>query len=69
MTKEKKTARELQEMIFAAMGDRDYLLNVSPIKQIGWQAGVVAHPSRVVDLQTRVNAIADKLRAKYDLAA
>jgi hypothetical protein len=67
MTKLKKTARELAEMIAARMTLRGVRLNILG-GAVGWHAVVYGGaPCRVIKAQAEVDQIVQRLRANYDL--
>ena len=67
MTKLKKTARELAEMIAARMTSRGVRLSVLR-DAVGWHAVVYGGaPHHVSKAQAEVDQIVHRLRANYDL--
>jgi hypothetical protein len=66
MTKQKKTSRELAEMIAAQMFYRGVRLNIRN-GAAGWHGIVYGSPDQVARAQTEVNQIVQRLRANYDL--
>jgi hypothetical protein len=67
MTKPKKTARELAEMIAAEMSLAGVRLDIHS-GPAGWHAVVYgSSPNRVAQAQSAVDQIVGRLRASYDL--
>jgi transcriptional regulator with XRE-family HTH domain len=63
-----KTKRELEAMIRERSGALPITrLEVRPDPVFGWHTFVVAHPRDVTECTTRVEAIAQELRAQFDL--
>ncbi len=67
MTKPKKTARELAEMIATQMSLDGVRLDIHR-DPAGWHAVVYgSSPNRVAQAQSAVDQIVQRLRASYDL--
>jgi hypothetical protein len=67
MPKEQKTAAELEETF-------RYRMAGLPINSVevrsdsyGWTVHIAAHPRVLIDMQTRAEIIADRLRQSFDL--
>jgi hypothetical protein len=67
MQKEKKTARELADMIQAEINVGGIFIKVHPDKVYGWHPTVAAGPQNAYALQIEAERIAAQLRTKYDL--
>jgi hypothetical protein len=67
MAKIEKTKSELEAMIRDRVRDLPIHLEVRPDDTFGWHPFVVAHPSVVVECTSKVEVIAEELRAQFDL--
>jgi hypothetical protein len=67
MDKEKKTARELADMIAARVGVGGVQIAVHKSPIYGWDANIVVVPSQAIAANQMVQQIAAELRALYDL--
>jgi hypothetical protein len=67
MAKEKKTARELADMIAARIGVGGVQIAVHKRRTYGWDAHIVTVPSQAVAANQMVQQIAEELRTLYDL--
>jgi hypothetical protein len=67
MTKERKTADQLSDMIVSAMGIGQVYVNVRKDHAYGWQPTVVSSPGDSIGFQRRVDEIAHRLRFQFDL--
>jgi hypothetical protein len=67
MTKERKTARELSDLIAArvGVGGTQIAVHKSPIH--GWDANIIAVPAQAVNAHVMVPQIVAELRELYDL--
>jgi hypothetical protein len=68
MAREKKSARELAEMIAARMKIEAGLVSVHKDPAYGWAVNVFTGPSRLFGDQPLAEQIAAELREQYDLA-
>jgi hypothetical protein len=67
MAKDKKSARELADMIAARMQVEAGLVSVHKDPAYGWAVNVFSGPARVVGDQHLAEQIAAELREQYDL--
>jgi transcriptional regulator with XRE-family HTH domain len=65
--KEKRTSRELADMIMANINIGGVHVAVHPDPAYGWHPTVVTAPSQAVECQRRAEQIAKQLREKFDL--
>jgi hypothetical protein len=65
--KERKTARELEDMIAGRLGIGGTFIKVHADPAYGWHATVMTAPAQAVRAQQTVEEIAKELRALYDL--
>jgi hypothetical protein len=65
--KERKTARELEDMIAARLGIGGTFIKVHADPVYGWHATVMTAPAQAVRAQQTVEEIGKELRALYDL--
>ena len=68
MQKEKKSARELAEMVAERMKIEAGLVSVEKNPIYGWAVQVFTGPARLFGDQPLAEQIAAELREKYDLA-
>jgi enoyl reductase-like protein len=68
MTKEKKTAQQLSQMLSAAAGIDGLQVMVREDHAYGWQPTVFSSLGDPIGCQRRVEQIAHILRNQYDLA-
>jgi hypothetical protein len=68
MQKEKKSARELAEMVAERMKIEAGLVSVEKNSTYGWAVNVFTGPSRLFGDQPLAEQIAAELREQYDLA-
>jgi hypothetical protein len=64
--KEKKTAKELADMIKQRLG-REVFLSVNKDPAYGWHPTVISSPGVAHQLQDQAEEIAKELRAQYEL--
>jgi hypothetical protein len=67
MSKEQKTARELEAMIEVELNDPRVTVVVRPDPKIRWMASASAWEGTDKEPIERIDQIAERLRAKYDL--
>jgi hypothetical protein len=67
MSKEQKTARELEAMIEVEFNDPRLNVSVHPDPTLGWDADRTHWGSIETDAIKRLDQIAERLRAQYDL--
>jgi hypothetical protein len=67
MAKEQKTARQLTDMIVAALGVPGVEISVRKDHAYGWQPTVMASPGDSIGFQRRVEEIARRLQFQFDL--
>lgn len=67
MSKEQKSARELSDMIHQIVGVPALDIVVRRDHAYGWQPTVLTAPGNPIGFQRRVEEVAHKLRARYDL--
>jgi len=68
MAKERKSIRELSEMIRGMVGVPGLSLTIRPDHAYGWQPVVLSAPGNPIGFQRRVEEIAHRMRMQYDLA-
>ena len=68
MSREKRTAAELEDMIKQRLGMGGIHLKVHRDPAYGWHPTIVTTPSAAYNAQLRAEEIAAELRAQYDLA-
>jgi hypothetical protein len=68
MSKMKRTAAELAEMISAQLGADGLAIGVRKDHAYGWQPRVEYSPGNQLGFQRRADEIADRLRQYYELA-
>jgi hypothetical protein len=68
MTKERKTAAQLCDMIVTAIGVGQVHVSVRRDHAYGWQPTVVSSPGDAIGYQRRVDEIANRLRFQFDLS-
>jgi len=68
MAKERKSIRELSEMISGVVGVPGLDLTIRPDHAYGWQPVVLSAPGNPIGFQRRVEEIAHRMRMQYDLA-
>jgi hypothetical protein len=66
-TKEKKTKRELADMIAARIGVGGVQIAVHESPIYGWDANIITAPSQAINAHAMVQLIVAELREKYDL--
>lgn len=67
MAKELKTARQLSDMIVAALDVRGVEISIRKDRAYGWQPSVVSCPGDSIFFQRRAEEIANRLRLQFDL--
>jgi hypothetical protein len=67
MSKPKKTARQLQEMIAEQIGIGPLFVRVHPDPALGWHARLATAPGQEICPPQTVEEAAAELRAKFDL--
>ena len=67
MAKELRTAKQLSDMIIAALGVREVSISVRKDHAYGWQPTVISSPGDPIGYQRRVEEIANRLRVQFDL--
>jgi predicted transcriptional regulator len=67
MSKERKTARELEDMIRAELNDPSVSVSVRPSKEVGWVTVTSTWFGAPIEPRRRMDQIAARLRAQYDL--
>jgi hypothetical protein len=67
MAKELRTADELSDMIVSALNIKEVRVQVRKDHAYGWQPTVVSSPGDSIGFQRRVEEIAHRLRAQFDL--
>jgi hypothetical protein len=68
MSKTRKSARELAELIRAQIGVGELAIGVRKDHAFGWQPMIEYAPGNQLGFQRRADEIAEKLRKEYDLA-
>jgi hypothetical protein len=68
MIKELKSARELSDLITQIVGVAGVDVTVRSDHAYGWQPTVLSAPGNPIGFQRRVEDIAHRMRARYDLA-
>jgi hypothetical protein len=68
MSKTRKSALELAELIRARIGVEELAIGVRKDHAYGWQPLVEYAPGNRLGFQRRADAIAEKLRHEYELA-
>jgi len=66
--KQRKTARELEEMIAERIGVGGIMIKVHPDPAYGWHATVMTAPAKAVAAQQVVEKIGEELRSQFELA-
>jgi hypothetical protein len=67
MTRERRTAQELADMIVEKIGVRDLSVRVRKDHAYGWEPTVEEAPGDLIGYQRRAEEIANRLRMQYDL--
>jgi hypothetical protein len=67
MLKQRKTGRELADMIVAEIGVGGVQITVSKSPIYGWDAKIITAPAQAVNVHCMLGPILIKLRTKYDL--
>ena len=67
MPKQKKTARELADMIAAEIGVGGVQIAVFKSPVYSWDANIITAPAQAVNVHSMLGPILIKLRTKYDL--
>jgi hypothetical protein len=68
MSKTRKSARELAELIRAQIGVGELAIGVRKDHAYGWQPMIEYAPGNQLGFQRRAEEIAEKLRQEYELA-
>jgi hypothetical protein len=68
MSKTRKSARELAELIRMQIGVGELAIGVRKDHAFGWQPMIEYAPGNQLGFQRRADEIAEKLRQEYDLA-
>ena len=68
MSKTRKSARELAELIRLQIGAGELAIGVRKDHAFGWQPMVEYSPGNQIGFQRRADEIAERLRREYDLA-
>jgi hypothetical protein len=68
MSKTRKSARELAELIRMQIGVGELAIGVRKDHAFGWQPMIEYAPGNALGFQRRADEIAEKLRQQYDLA-
>ena len=68
MSKTRKSARELAELIRARIGVEELAVGVRKDHAYGWQPMIEYAPGNQLGFQRRADEIAEKLRQEYELA-
>jgi hypothetical protein len=68
MTKERKTADQLSDMIVSALSIGQVRVSVRRDHAYGWQPTVISSPGDAIGYQRRVDEIANRLRFEFDLS-
>ena len=67
MAREKRTAEQLAGMIESAVGVGNLFVTVRKDHAYGWQPTIVSAPGNSLGFQRRVEDLADRLRAEFEL--
>jgi hypothetical protein len=67
MAKEKKTARELADMIAGRVGVGGVQIAVHKSPIYGWDANIIVVPAQAINAHAMVQQIVAELRELYDL--
>ena len=67
MPKQKKTARELADIIAAEVGVGGEQIAVFKSPTYGWDADIITAPAQAVNPRSMLGPILIRLRTKYDL--
>jgi hypothetical protein len=67
--KQKKTARELADMIAERLNIGGVFIAVHKDPAYGWHPTVMTKPAAALNVQMAAEEIANELRAEFDLAA
>ena len=67
MSKERKTASELEDMIRAELNDSSVSVSVRPSMEVGWVTVTSTWFGAPLEPPRRLDQIAARLRAQYDL--
>jgi hypothetical protein len=67
MSKERKTASELEDMIRAELNDPSVSVSVRPSKEVGWVTVTSTWFGAPIEPRRRMDQIAARLRDQYDL--
>jgi hypothetical protein len=68
VAKDLKSAKQLSDMIVAALGVSEVSVRVRKDHAYGWQPTVVSSPGDSIGYQRRVEEIANRLRFQFDLS-
>jgi hypothetical protein len=67
IAKEKKTARELADMLAARIGVDGIQIAVHKSPMYGWDANIITVPSQAINAHAMLQQIVAELRERYDL--
>ena len=67
MARERKTAKELADLIAEKIGVRELFIRVRKDHAYGWEPTVEEAPGDIIGFQRRAEEIANRMRLQYDL--
>jgi len=67
MPKQKKTVRELADIVAAEVGVGGEQIAVFKSLTYGWDANIITTPAQTVNARSMLGPVLIKLRTKYDL--